>query len=52
MKKPEKKDTRSLLIYLAVLAVSVLYIVVGHQLAMTHYQSFDGDDPSILGSKI
>lgn len=48
MKKPEKKDTRSLLIYLAVLAVSVLYIVVGHQLAMTHYQSFDGDDQSIV----
>ncbi|MGM9524648.1 MAG: YibE/F family protein, partial [Peptococcaceae bacterium] len=48
MKKPEKKDTRSMLIYLAVLAVSVLYIVVGHQLAMTHYQSFDGDDQSIV----
>jgi len=37
-----------MLIYLAVLAISVLYIVVGHQIAMINYQPFSGDDESIV----
>ena len=48
MKQLEKKKEKQWLIYLAVLALSVLYIIVGHHIAMTHYTSFDGDDQSIV----
>ncbi len=48
--KQENKNVnkKSILIYLAVLAISLLYIVVGHEIAMTHYQPFSGDDESIV----
>ncbi len=39
---------RPLLVYLAVLAVSILYLVIGHQLATANYQPFNGDDQSIV----
>lgn len=48
MKKLEINDKKSLLVYLIVVAVSVLYIIVGHEIAMTNYQSFSGDDNSIV----
>ena len=44
----QKPSGKSMLIYLAVLAISVLYIVVGHQIAMINYQPFSGDDESIV----
>lgn len=34
--------------YLLVVLVSALYIFIGHEIAMTNYQSFDGDDQSIV----
>lgn len=48
MKKLEINDKKSLLVYLIVVAVSVLYIIVGHEIAMTGYQPFSGDDNSIV----
>lgn len=48
MKKLEINDKKSLLVYLIVVAVSVLYIIAGHEIAMTSYQSFSGDDNSIV----
>ena len=48
MKKLELQNKKQILMYLAVLVISVLYIVVGHQIAMTNYESFSGDDDSIV----
>lgn len=42
------KNAKAILVYLLVLAVSAVYIVVGHTLAMADYHSFDGDDQSIV----
>ena len=42
------KDYKPLLVYLAVLAVSVLYLILGHQMAVANYHSFDNDDQSIV----
>lgn len=51
-KKSEKflpvANKKQLLIYLAVLAVSILYIIVGHNIAVSDYHSFEGDDQSIV----
>ncbi len=47
-RKANMKNKKSILIYLAVLAVSLLYIVAGHEIAMVNYQPFSGDDESIV----
>ncbi len=39
---------KNMLVYLVVLAVSILYIIVGHNIAVADYQSFEGDDQSIV----
>lgn len=44
----KEKNAKAILVYLLVLAVSAVYIVVGHTLAMANYHSFDGDDQSIV----
>ena len=44
----QKHSKKSIFIYLAVVAVSVLYILIGHEIAMTNYQPFSGDDNSIV----
>lgn len=41
-------NKKQLLSYLIVLVISVLYIVVGHQIAVSDYRSFEGDDASIV----
>lgn len=48
MKKLNQQDYKPLLVYLVVLAVSVLYIILGHQMAVANYHSFDDDDQSIV----
>lgn len=48
LKQLKKQEYKPLLVYLAVLAVSVLYILLGHQMAVAHYHSFDDDDQSIV----
>lgn len=48
MKKLEKQNYKPILVYLIVLAVSILYIVIGHEIAMIDYHSFNGDDQSIV----
>lgn len=48
VKKMQKKDSKSLIVYLLVLGISVIYILGGHQLAMTNYHAFDDDDQSIV----
>ena len=49
MKQAVKKiSKKSILLYLAVVMISVVYILVGHEIAMTNYQSFSGDDNSIV----
>ena len=48
MRKLNQKDYKPLLVYLAVLAVSVLYLILGHQMAVANYHSFDNDDQSIV----
>ncbi|MBR4944171.1 MAG: YibE/F family protein [Peptococcaceae bacterium] len=47
MKMP-KFQKKTALVYLAVLALSVLYILAGHEIAMKNYQSFSGEDESIV----
>lgn len=44
----KKLNAKQVLGYLAVLAVSFLYIVVGHYLAIAEYRPFDGDDQSVV----
>ena len=39
---------KQLIVYVAVLFVSILYIIVGHNLAVTNYHAFAGDDQSIV----
>ena len=46
MDKQDKK--KFLLTYCLVLLISVLYIFIGHNLAMQNYQDFAGDDQSIV----
>ena len=46
--KMQKKDSKSLIVYLLVLGISVIYILAGHQLAMTNYHAFDDDDQYIV----
>ena len=49
MKQAVKKiSKKSILVYLAVVMISVVYILVGHEIAMTSYQPFSGDDNSIV----
>ena len=48
MKRLDKKNYKPLLVYLAVFVISVLYIIVGHEVAMTNYQPFDDDDQSTV----
>lgn len=48
MQKLNQQDYKPLLVYLVVLVVSVLYILMGHQIAVTNYHSFDDDDQSIV----
>ncbi len=48
MKKLNQQDYKPLLVYLLVLAVSVLYIILGHQIAVANYHFFDDDDQSIV----
>ena len=39
---------KQLIVYAAVLLVSILYIIVGHNLAIANYHAFSGDDQSIV----
>ena len=39
---------KQLIAYVAVLLVSILYIIVGHNLAIANYHAFSGDDQSIV----
>lgn len=48
MKKLEKQNYKPVLVYFVVLVVSILYIVIGHEIAMMDYHSFNGDDNSIV----
>ena len=48
MKRLDKKNYKPLLVYLVVFVISVLYIIVGHEVAMTNYQPFDDDDQSTV----
>ena len=41
-------NKKQVLAYLAVLAVSIFYIIVGHQIASANYHAFAGDDQSIV----
>ena len=44
----QKNRKKQIIIYIAVLVLSVLYIVVGHNLAVANYHAFAGDDQSIV----
>lgn len=39
---------KQMITYVAVLLVSILYIIVGHNLAIANYHAFSGDDQSIV----
>lgn len=39
---------KQIIVYFLVLLVSILYIVIGHSIAMTDYHAFAGDDQSIV----
>lgn len=39
---------KQMITYVAVLLVSILYIIVGHNLAIVNYHAFSGDDQSIV----
>jgi len=51
-KTDEKKlhitGKKQIAVYLIVLALSILYIAVGHQIAVADYHSFAGDDQSVV----
>ncbi len=44
----QKNRKKQIITYIAVLVLSVLYIVVGHNLAVANYHAFAGDDQSIV----
>lgn len=48
MRIKKLQSRKQVMIYLVVFIISALYIVVGHQIAMTNYESFDGDDESVV----
>ncbi len=41
-------NKKQILVYWIVLAISVLYIIIGHNVAVADYRSFEGDDQSIV----
>ena len=44
----QKNRKKQIITYIAVLVLSVLYIVVGHNLAVANYHAFAGNDQSIV----
>ena len=43
-----KKTGKQWIAYIIVLAVSMLYVIFGHQIAVAGYQNFDGEDQSVV----